>query len=38
MRNIASILLLSIAACGTPGSEISPQPGDFAFIDVKLKG
>jgi hypothetical protein len=27
-----------LAACGTPGIEVVPQPGDFAFLEVKLKG
>jgi hypothetical protein len=30
--------LLLLSACGTPGRELAPQDGDFAFIEVKLKG
>ena len=33
-----SIMLLLLAACGTPGVQVSPQPGDFAFLEVRLKG
>ena len=34
----ASLLVLLMAACGTPGAELTRQPGDFAFIEVTLKG
>ena len=37
MRRFVPILLL-LSACGTPGRELAPQPGDFAFLEVKLKG
>jgi hypothetical protein len=30
--------LLLLAACSTPGREVVPQPTDFAFIEVLLKG
>lgn len=31
-------ILLVLSACGTPGRDLAPEPGDFAFIEVKLKG
>lgn len=31
-------LLLLLSACGTPGREVAPVEGDFAFLEVKLKG
>jgi hypothetical protein len=31
-------LLLFLSGCGTPGRDIAPQEGDFAFLEVKLKG
>jgi len=34
----AALLVLAIGACGTPGSEVIRRPGDFAFIEVTLKG
>ena len=37
MRRFVPILLL-LSACGTPGRDVAPQQGDFAFIEVKLKG
>ena len=36
--SLAPLLLLALAACGTPGPEVSRQTGDFAFIEVTLKG
>jgi hypothetical protein len=36
-RTFAATLLL-LAACGTPGVQVDPEPGDFAFVHVKLKG
>jgi hypothetical protein len=38
MKRVSAALLLVLAACGTPGAEVVPQPGDFAFLEVKLKG
>lgn len=38
MKRAAVALLLLIGACGTPGRDVVPQPGDFAFLEVKLKG
>lgn len=37
MRRALPILLL-LSACGTPGREVAPVEGDFAFLEVKLKG
>ena len=37
MKRTALALLL-LAACGTPGVEVTPQPGDFALVWVKLRG
>ena len=37
MKRYLPILLL-LSACGTPGRDVAPQQGDFAFIEVKLKG
>ena len=37
MRRFVPLLLL-LSACGTPGRELAPQEGDFAFLEVKLKG
>lgn len=38
MKRLSAALLLVLAACGTPGTAVVPQPGDFAFLEVKLKG
>ena len=38
MKQLPLALLLLAAACGTPGVEVTPQPGDFAFLEVTLKG
>ena len=38
MSKLTPMLFLLIAGCGTPGQDIAPQAGDFAFIEVKLKG
>ena len=37
MKRAIPILLL-LSACGTPGRELTPVEGDFAFLEVKLKG
>ena len=37
MKRLIPMLLL-LSACGTPGQDVSPAEGDFAFIEVKLKG
>jgi hypothetical protein len=38
MKRISAAFLLVLAACGTPGVEVVPQPDDFAFLEVKLRG
>jgi hypothetical protein len=38
MKRLSVALLLVLAACGTPGREVVPEAGDFAFLEVKLKG
>jgi hypothetical protein len=38
MKRAAFAFLLLLGACGTPGKYVTPEPGDFAFLDVKLKG
>jgi hypothetical protein len=38
MKKIFVAFLMVFAACGTPGVEVVPQPGDFAFLEVKLRG
>ena len=38
MKRLSLALLLLTAACGTPGREVTPEPGDFAFLEVNLKG
>jgi hypothetical protein len=30
--------LMALAACSAPGTELAPEPGDFAFLEVTLKG
>jgi hypothetical protein len=30
--------VLALAACSAPGTELAPEPNDFAFIEVTLKG
>jgi hypothetical protein len=31
-------VLLAFTACAAPGAPVSPQPGDFAFLEVQLQG
>jgi hypothetical protein len=38
MKRLPLALLLLLGACGTPGKDIAPEAGDFAFLEVKLKG
>ena len=35
---LAALLLPWAAACAAPGVEVVPQPGDFAFLEIKLLG
>ena len=37
MKRFLPILLL-MSACGAPGRVVAPVEGDFAFLEVKLKG
>ncbi|MGQ0553810.1 MAG: hypothetical protein ACT4PU_11400 [Planctomycetota bacterium] len=34
----APLLLALAAACAAPGLAVSPQAGDFAFVEVDLRG
>jgi hypothetical protein len=38
MKRLSWLAVLALAACGTPGREVLPEPGDFAFLEVRLKG
>ena len=38
MKHLTAVGLALLAACGTPGREVSPQPDDFAFVEVRLRG
>jgi hypothetical protein len=38
MKRLAALAVLTIGACGTPGPEVVRGTGDFAFIEVTLKG
>jgi len=38
MKRVSIALLLLLGACGTPGRDIAPEAGDFAFLEVRLKG
>ena len=38
MKRFSLALLLLAASCGTPGQEVTPRAGDFAFVEAKLKG
>ena len=29
---------LLLAACAAPGVDLRPDPGDFAFLEVRLRG
>jgi hypothetical protein len=35
---LLALLLLGLPACGIPSRDITPQPGDFALIEVQLRG
>ena len=37
MRKLLPLFLL-LSACGTPGVLLVPEAGDFAFLEVRLKG
>jgi hypothetical protein len=36
MRCAPLLLVLLASACGTPGAEVRPMEGDFAFLEFKL--
>lgn len=38
MKKVFAAALVLMSACGTPGVDLAPQAGDFAFLEVKLKG
>ena len=38
MKKLLVAFLLGLSACGTPGKDLVPEAGDFAFLEVKLKG
>jgi len=43
MRTILTLLVIApllaaLTSCAAPGVEISRQPGDFAFLEVNLRG
>ena len=35
MRRLIPLLILA-GACGTPGAEVRPVEGDFAFLQVNI--
>jgi len=38
VKRLSLVLVALLGACGTPGVQVVPQPGDFAFLEVTLKG
>ena len=36
MKKLTPVLLVLIAGCGTPGQDIAPLAGDFAFIELSI--
>lgn len=36
MKRLIPLVILA-ASCGTPGPEVRPMEGDFAFLQVNLK-
>ena len=38
VKRLPLVLVALLSACGTPGVQVVPQPGDFAFLEVTLKG
>jgi len=38
MKRLPLVLVALLSACGTPAVQVVPQPGDFAFLEVTLKG
>ena len=37
MRLFIALGLLATAGCAAAGTRISPQPGDFAFLDLAIR-
>lgn len=38
-RFISALLVVALAlSCAAPGVEVTPQPGDFAYLQVDLQG
>jgi hypothetical protein len=37
MRN-ALLLVLFLTSCAAPGPEVTPEAGDFAFLEITLAG
>jgi hypothetical protein len=35
---LSLVLLLLLASCATPGVEVKPEAGDFAFLEITLAG
>lgn len=33
-----AVIAVALLSCAAPGVETSPQPGDFAFVQVDLRG
>ena len=38
MRKTLALLFLAAASCAEPGKAVSPDPGDFAFLEIQLRG
>ena len=38
MKQALALGILLLASCGEPGKRIDPVEGDFAFLEVRLKG
>ena len=36
MKRLIPFLVL-LGACGTPGADVRPEEGDFAFLQVNIK-
>lgn len=33
-----ALLFLALASCAAPMPELRPEPGDFAFLEIQLRG
>jgi hypothetical protein len=33
-----ALMFLALASCATPMPPLVPEPGDFAFLEIKLQG